>query len=185
MDNGASSYRRFLEGDDSSFVDIIMDYKDGLILYLNGITGNIHTAEEAAEETFYKIVVKKPRYNGKASFKTWLYTIARNTAYDYLRKTTKKAEVSIEEYSSVIKDEEDLEKAYIKEERKITVHKSLNKLKPEHRQVLWLLYFEEFTTKECAFIMKKNIHSIESLSYRAKLALKKRLESEGFIYEEL
>ena len=36
MDNGASSYRRFLDGDDKGLVDIIRDYKDGLILFLNG-----------------------------------------------------------------------------------------------------------------------------------------------------
>lgn len=50
MDNGASSYRRFLEGDDSGIVEIIRDYKDGLILFLNRYVNNIHTAEELAEE---------------------------------------------------------------------------------------------------------------------------------------
>ena len=33
MDNGASSYRRFLEGDDNGIVEIIRDYKDGLIFF--------------------------------------------------------------------------------------------------------------------------------------------------------
>ena len=32
MDNGASNYLRFLDGDDNAFVTIIRDYKDGLIL---------------------------------------------------------------------------------------------------------------------------------------------------------
>lgn len=36
MDNGASSYRRFLDGDDKGIAEIVGDYKDGLILYLNG-----------------------------------------------------------------------------------------------------------------------------------------------------
>ena len=45
MDNGAESYRRFLQGDDKAFVEIIRDYKDGLILYLNGFVNNILTAE--------------------------------------------------------------------------------------------------------------------------------------------
>ena len=50
MDNGASSYRRFLDGDDEGIVEIIRDYKDGLILYLNGFTQDISTAEELMEE---------------------------------------------------------------------------------------------------------------------------------------
>ena len=35
MDNGAGSYRRFLDGDDDGIVEIVRDYKDGLIFYIN------------------------------------------------------------------------------------------------------------------------------------------------------
>ena len=56
------------------------------MLYLNTFVGDLHVAEELCEETFVKIVIKKPHYNGKASFKTWLYTIGGNVARDYLRK---------------------------------------------------------------------------------------------------
>ena len=46
MDNGTSSYRRFRDnGDDSGLDEIIMDYSDGLMLYLTSIVGNILTAE--------------------------------------------------------------------------------------------------------------------------------------------
>ena len=46
MDNGASSYRRFLDGDDKGLEEIVRDYKDGLILYLNSYVSNISVAEE-------------------------------------------------------------------------------------------------------------------------------------------
>lgn len=59
MDNGASSYRRFRDnGDESGLVEIIRDYKDGLILYLTSIVGNIQTAEELAEDTFVPLSIK-------------------------------------------------------------------------------------------------------------------------------
>ncbi len=59
MDNGASSYRRFRDnGDESGLVEIIRDYKDGLILYLNSFVGNIYTAEELAEDTFVRLGIK-------------------------------------------------------------------------------------------------------------------------------
>jgi RNA polymerase sigma-70 factor (ECF subfamily) len=41
VDSGSDSYRRFLAGDETGLVEIIRDYKDGLIFYLNGIVGNI------------------------------------------------------------------------------------------------------------------------------------------------
>ena len=181
MDNGASSYRRFLDGDESGLVEIIKDYKDGLILYLNGFVSNLHTAEELAEDTFVKLGVKKPRDNKKCSFKTWLYTIARNVAIDYLRKNRRN---SVEELTEFIGGES-LESEYIREEQKIIVHRAMLKLKPEYRQVLWLIYFEGMKNKDASIIMKKSVHGIEVLVSRARQALKSELEKEGFTYEEL
>lgn len=184
MDKGADSYRRFLAGNENGLVDIIRDYKDGLILYLNSFVSNINIAEELAEETFVRIGIRKPKDNGKSSFKTWLYTIGRNIAIDYIRHNSKKNEVNMDECYRLSTDEESLEILYIREERKITVHRALRKLKLEYRQVLWLIYFEGFSNKEAALVMKKSVHGIETLVYRARLALKAELEKEGFEYEE-
>lgn len=108
MDNGASSYRRFFEGDENGIVEIIRDYKDGLILYLNGFTRNVCIAEELMEETFVKLVVKKPKFSARYSFKTWLYTIGRNVAIDYLRRSSKLVNMTDEEMQNVLSEEEGL-----------------------------------------------------------------------------
>ena len=185
MDNGASSYRRFLDGDDNGLAEIVRDYKDGLILYLNGFVNNISVAEELMEETFFKIITKKPRFTAKHAFKTWLYTVGRNVAIDYIRHNSRQSDVSLDEIEDYLKDENDLEKMYIIEERKLAVHNALKIIHPEYRQVLWLLYFEGFTNTEVAAIMKKNSRQMKNLVYRAKNALKSELDKEGFIYEEL
>lgn len=184
MENGVSSYRRFLAGDDNGFVEIVRDYKDGLILYLDSIVRNISAAEELAEDTFVKLGVKRPRFSEKASFKTWLYAIARNAAFDHLRKQAKYNTVPVDECAELA-DEELLENSYIREERKVIVHKALKKLKTEHRQVLWLIYFEGFSCKEAAEIMKTSVHNIENLTYRAKKSLRSELIKEGFDDENL
>lgn len=185
MDNGAVSYHRFLDGDDNGIVEIIENYKDGLILYLNGFAGNIQTAEEWMEEVFVKLVIKKPRFMGKCSFKTWLYTIGRNVALDALRRRSRFSEVALDDSLSDGADEEvNLERAYLRQERKIVVHRALRNIKSEYRQVLYLLFFEQFDNGEIAQIMKKSKRQIENLIYRAKMSLKSELEREGFIYEE-
>lgn len=183
MDNGESSYRRYLSGDDRGLVEIIRDYKDGLILFLNGFTRNIITAEELCEDTFVKLAVKKPAFDGRSSFKTFLYTIARNTALDWRR--TYKEHVPIDETGELENGERSIEDTYLREEQRIAVHRALDKLKPDYRQVLWLTYFEELSNKETADVMKKSVHGIETLVYRARNALKKQLEKEGFIYENV
>ncbi len=185
MDNGASSYRRFLDGDDEGFVEIIRDYKDGLILYLNGYANNIFLAEEWMEETFFKLVTKKPKFSEKYTFKTWLYTIARNVAIDYLRHSKKQSATPVEDIENRLVEEESVEKAYLREEQKIALHRALSKLKAEYRQVLYLIYFEGFTNADAAHAMKKSNRQIENLMYRAKQSLKSQLEKEDFAYEEL
>ena len=185
MDNGASSYRCFLDGDDTGLTEIVRDYKDGLILYINGFVNNIFIAEELMEETFFKLITKKPRFTAKYSFKTWLYTIGRNVALDYLRHNSRISNTSFEDIPNIANDECALIKSFIIEERKIAVHRAMRKLHPEYRQILWLIYFEDFSTAQVATIMKKNSRQIKNLIYRAKKALKLELDKEGFIYEKL
>ncbi len=186
MDNGASSYRRFRDdGDESGLEEIIREYRDGLIFYLNSIIGNIHVAEELAEDTFVLLGTKKPKDKGKGSFKTWLYTIGRNIALNDLKRRARTAQISVDDCPELASEEDNLEKAYIRKEQKIIVHRALRKLKPEYRQILWLIYFEEFSNKEAAAIMKKSVHNIETLVYRARKTLRSQLEMEGFIYEKL
>ena len=184
MDNGASSYRRFLDGDNNGFVEIVRDYKDGLILYLNSFVNNLSAAEELAEDTFVRLGIKKPRFHEKSSFKTWLYTVGRNIAIDYVRKQSRHKAISLDNVSDIA-DIESLEAFYIKEDEKIAVHRAMNKLKAEYRQVLWLVYFEGFSNKEIAKIMKKSVHNIETLTYRARQSLKSELDKEGFVNENI
>lgn len=185
MDNGASSYRRFLDGDDKGIVEIVGDYKDGLILYLNGYVNNIFIAEELAEDTFFRLMIKKPKYSGKSAFKSWLYAIGRNVAVDFIRHNSKLLNTPIEDMENYLSEEQSLEQSYIQEERKIVVHKALSKLAPDYRTILWLVFFEDFSNREAAIALKKNDRQIKNLLYRAKQSLKSELEKEGFVYEEL
>ncbi len=184
MDNGASSYRRFLDGDDNGIAEIVENYKDGLILYLNGYVRNIFIAEELTEDTFFRLITKKPKYSGKSTFKSWLYAIGRNVAVDYIRHNSKILNVPIDDAENYLTEEQTLEQSYIKEENKIIVNKALYELTPEYRNVLWLVYFENFSNKETGIILKKTERQIKNLLYRARKALKSKLEKEGFEYEK-
>ena len=185
MDNGASSYRRFLEGDDDGIVEIIKDHKDGLMFYLNSFVQNIHLAEDLTEDTFVKLIAQQPRFSGKSTFKTWLYAVGRNVALYFLRKNAKLSTVSAEKAMTLIADEADVARQYLCSERKLQVHKALKQLNDEYRQVLVLIYFEDFQNDQVASIIGKSKKQIENLVYRAKLSLKSELEKEGFVYEDL
>ena len=166
-------------------MEIIREYKDGLIFYLRGFTDDILQAEELAEETFVRLATKRPRFNQKSKFKTWLYTIARNIAVDHARRKARYVEITYADCPDIVNEEANLEQAYIRQERSILLRRAIQKLKPEYRQILWLIYFEGFSNREAAVIMKRSTHSVETLVYRAKRALKQQLDKEDFIYEEL
>lgn len=183
MGNDADRYRRYLDGDDNGLVEIIDIYHEGMTLYLNCIVDNICVAEELMQETFVRLAVKKPHFNGKQYFKTWLYSIAKHCALDYLRKSSKMSDFPIDE-AFQMSDEVDIEKQYLIEEQKIELHRAMRQLKAEYSQVLYLMYFENFDTAEIASIMEKSKRQIGDLLYRAKRALKAKLEKEGFVYEE-
>lgn len=184
MDNGAESYRRFLDGDDFGMAALIREYRDGLMLYLNSIVNDLDAAEDCVQDTFIRLAVKKPKFRGGSTFKTWLYTIGRNIAVTYLQRAKRHSTVQIDECISLT-DETDLEQDYLREERKIIVHRAVNLLKPDYAQVLHLTYFEGFSNREAADIMKKSGKQIENLLYHAKRSLRAELEKEGFHYEDL
>ena len=148
MDNGACSYRRFLDGDDKGLVELVGEYKDGLILFLNGYVNNISVAEELTEETFFRLITKKPRYSGKSTFKSWLYAIGRNTAIDYIRHRSKMHDTPFDDMENLLSTEHDLEHSYIKEERKIVVHRALSNLRKITEQCFGLCFSRVFQTKK-------------------------------------
>lgn len=185
MDRGADCYLCFLDGDNDAFVEIIRDYKDGLILYLDSFTHDLTAAEELMEDTFVKLVTKRPVFYRGASFKTWLYAIAGNTARDWLRRKNRHREIPMEELPEELTAREGPELQHLRQEERTALRRALRKLRGEYAQVLYLTYFEGFTNGEAAAVMRKNRRQIENLVYRAKQALRAQLEKEGFCYEEL
>lgn len=183
MDNAADSYRRFLDGDDNGLCEIIDEFNQSMSLYINHIVNNICVAEDIVQNTFVKLAIKQPKFNGKSSFKTWLFAIARNQALDFMRQSKRHPDISIDE-SFVLSDEEDIEREYLKEEQNIQLHKALKQLNADYRQIIYLMYFEQFSTDEASKIMHKTKRQTGDLIYRAKQSLKILLEKEGFVYEK-
>ena len=153
------------------------------MLYINSFVKNIGVAEDLMEDTFAKLLFKKSKFKGQSSFKTYLYSIGRNIAFDYLRKNRKHITEYLE--NTNIADEKELESLFIKSEYRKNVHKCLNNINEEYREVLHLIYFEDLTYNQIEKIMRKNNKQIKNLAYRARLALKNELEKEGFVYEEV
>ena len=182
MDKGAELYLEYLSGDKEALAELVREYRDGLILYINGITRDMHEAEDICEETFVSLVFKKPRFGARCTFQTWLYGIARNLAYDGLRRKKRTAQTPLDENTP---DTVSVEDAFIKSEAKKRLHKALGKLPPDKYELIWLSYFENMSAKEVAAVTGKSEGAVFTALTRARAELKEILLREGFDYEDL
>ncbi len=180
MDTGERNYRRFLNGDDAGFTALVEEYRAGLQLFLYSFTGDLQFAEDITQDTFVRLAVKKPRFHGRCAFRTWLYRIGRNLAVDGLRRGAREIPSDFEAEAETLADVRLLEEDYVRSERQRAVRAAIMRLKPEHRQILWLRYFEELPVRECGAVMKRGENAANALLVRARRALAAQLEKEGF-----
>lgn len=178
-------YKRFINGDVKGFEELVLEYKNVLIYFLNRYVQDLNIAEDIAQDAFVDVYVYKERYNGKTSFKTYLFTIGRNKAVDYIRKNKHmQYTVNIEEQTEISSVENELIDYVIQNENKGLIAHALERMKEEYARVLILIDFEDFSYKEAANILGKTTSQVKVLVHRARKSLRKILEEEGFTYEE-
>ena len=185
MDNAAVLYRQYLDGDNDALEELVKIYNDSLIFYINGFVNNIADSEDIAADTFVELIVKKSRFKNDYMFKTWLFKIARNNVFDYLRKQSRRRIEPLENSENELADRETLEDAVIKDEQSKQLHEAMAAMHNEYRDVLHLIYFADMSYDGAAAVLGKNVKQIKNLVYRAKQALKLSLEKGGFIYENI
>ena len=167
MDNGASSYRRFLNGDENAFDEIMKELFDNLVFFIDRYVHDIHAAEDIAIDTFSDLVVNKHRYNFKVTLKTYLFMLGRSRALNYIKHRKVIDFVELTEAVNTA-EQESLEEIILSDERKRIVNNALELLTDDMRVVVHLIYFEDLSYDEAAKVMKKNRKQVDNLLYRAK-----------------
>ncbi len=178
MDNGANSYRRFLDGDDRAIDEIMQELFFPLVFFVNRYLQDLPAAEDVAMEAMTELFVHKHRYNFKVSLKTYLFLLGKSRALNHLKRRKRLRETELSEAADAA-EEEELERRALDSERKRAVNAALAQLPEEQRLAVHLVYFEELSYEETARIMKKNAKQVDNLLYRAKKELRAVLGEEG------
>ncbi len=179
MDNGASSYRRFLDGEEDAFREIVDAYFQGLVFFLDRFVHDYALAEDLAIDAFSDLVVHRHRYNFKVTLKTYLYMVGRSRALSALRKKGKRQMLPLSEGESLSDSAPSPEDALLADERKREVNRAIEKLPEEMRAAIHLIYFEEMTYDQASRVMKKTRKQVDNLLYRAKKELRAILGEDG------
>lgn len=87
-----SLLERYIAGDDAAFGELVGRYEEKLFAFIARMTGDNHLAEDIFQQVFIKVAKNAAAFDGRASFSTWLYRIARNAALDELRRRSRRPE---------------------------------------------------------------------------------------------
>ena len=139
--------------------------------------------EEVAQDVFVRTYKSLPTFKGDDGFKQWLSTITIRTCYDFWRKhyryreiplssLSEKHQVWLEEATSNSSSQSFYERDSQKEAREI-LDWALDKLSPEDRMVLELVYLEGYSIKEAANLLGWSTVNVKVRSFRARKKLHK------------
>lgn len=178
-DEGASCYRKYLDGDKSAFDNIINLYHDSLIYFIYGILHNTADAEDVAADVFADLIINKNRYGFRCSLKTYIFSVARHKAIDRFRREKHIYDGDFELATENIADAEHLEETVISGERSKLVRDAIKELSADYAEVLTLSYIHGLTGDEICNVTGKSKKQIANLTYRGKEALKNILTRKG------
>jgi RNA polymerase sigma-70 factor (ECF subfamily) len=84
--DGSDLMLRFVEGDDGAFEDLVAMHEHEVLNFFYRLTGERHAAEDMTQELFLKVFKYRDRYEHRATFRSFLYRMARNMWIDRYRK---------------------------------------------------------------------------------------------------
>ena len=156
-----------------SFAALVALYEKRIFNFLWQLVGNSHDAEDLTQETFLKVYQNIHRFKSSHAFSTWLFTIAKRTAFNHFRAAKRYQELSGEE-------EADLDDPSVLLEQKdenASLWKLAKALRPDQYEALWLRYGEGFSIEETARILHTNQIRVRVLLHRARKNLAKSLRA--------
>lgn len=179
-----SNYR---EGEEEAFEILYRRYERPVFSFIYRIVMSAADAEDLCQETFFRVVRGKKKYQVTAKFKTWLFRIALNLCRDRLRRMKYRSHLSLNA-PVLAQDGEDVElqevisnsspdpiKCVETGEMKTLVQQAFASLPEEQCLVVILKEYNELKFREIADIMDCPIGTVKSHNHRAHEKLKKIL----------
>ena len=171
-------YNDFLNGDEKAFEQLVIKYKNNMVYFISKYVKNVENSEDIFQDVIVYILEHKNDYNNKYSVKTYLYTIAKSKAIDYIRH--KKKIEPIDE-SKNLSDAKLLEEIILQKERQQKIKNLIDKMPFDYQMVIYLTKIEMLSYKEAAIIMEKTEKQIKTLAYNSKKKLRQLLIEERVI----
>jgi len=163
---------RYQAGDANALEELVARHYGPLLYFIRRMVGDSRSAEDVLQNTWLAVVRDLRKLRNPEAFSAWLYRIARNKVYQRLRKRDRVLPLSQEVEVTAAPEETDDFSA----EDAARVHECLERVRPEHREVLVLRFLEQMSYQDIAAVVGCGLGTVRSRLHYAKRALRKEME---------
>lgn len=167
---------RAREGDAEAFGALYDRFQPEILRYLTYQVRDRETAEDLSQQVFLNAWKAIPRYQQRGvPFKAWLYRMARNQMIDHFR--TRRPTTDLEGVD--VPEPAEAEARVLVAEVHARLNDALDRLSPDHREVLVLRFLMEKSAAEIGALMDRKEVTVRGLQFRALRAMRKEIEAMG------
>ena len=163
--------------DKERFIELVSQEQEPLRRFLQILCkGDSFTADDLAQEALLKAYLSFEKFEGRSRFSTWLFRIAYNCWYDWIKKSGRGEEIATEKDTQEYTNIPDPSFLPDKNFRHQELYLALEKLSWGERAVTLLFYMEDLSTTQIAEVMRIPTGTVLSRLYQARKILRKELE---------
>lgn len=147
----------YADGDNKAFDTLLLRHQSRVFSYIYSIVKNHDVADDIFQETFIKAIttIRQGHYAESGKFASWITRIAHNLIIDYYRQEKTEAMVSADDENADVLNRKDLSEGNIEDllvdlQIEKDVHKIIEALPENQREVLTMRFFRDMSFKEIA-----------------------------------
>lgn len=173
------------QGSEAAFKKLVDTHQKLVVNTCYGLVQNREDAEDIAQDVFVEVYRNIEKFRADAKLSTWLYRIAVNRSLNHIRDNKKHkwfqgfdnevAEKNRELLQARTADSDEPEYDLENKQRAIILKEAINSLPQNQKVAFTLSKYEELSYQEIAEVMDLSVSSVESLLFRAKKSLQKKL----------
>jgi len=164
--------RRLQQGDESAATAVYQAYYRGLTAFVRLHVDDDAAVEEIVDDTFMIVFSGPDRFEGRSQFKTWLYGIAKNRCYDWLRHARRQPAMGSQDDQAALDGLVDPASPALDQVDQAQVNaiikRCLQRLSEVQRQVLFWVFFEEMSMEQAAVQTQCATGTVKSRLFHAK-----------------
>jgi RNA polymerase sigma-70 factor, ECF subfamily len=176
-----------IKGDQAAFAQLLDRYMRSVYLLAYRYLSNSGDAEDIAQEAFFRAWKNLKSFDTTKSFKTWLFVITKNAAFDLIKKKKPisfsqmaEEDEALDAYLSPFADAPELPSAiFEKKASQAQFNETLIKLPDAYRKVLQMRYSDQMKFGEIAEVLGEPVGTVRSKHHRGLAMLRKMLLTEG------